>query len=267
MRLFGQQLRMPGNIALTRHGEVATITLSNPGKLNAIDLAMWRRLAALAGELDADDSLRAIVVRGEGEAFAAGGDLDEFRTERADAERALAYHETVGRALAALEGCRHPSVAVIRGACVGGGLEIACACDLRIAAESARFGAPINKLGFSMYPGELAGLLRVAGPAVTKEILLEGRLLSAAEAHARGLLTRVVADADLDGEAVATTGRLAAGAPLAARAHKHWIARLLDGRPLSAEEKLGAFAFLTSADYAEGLAAFAEKRRPSFHGR
>lgn len=255
-----------GDILFERDGGLATVTLFNPGKLNAIDAAMWRWLAAVMTELDGDDSLRVIVIRGEGAAFAAGGDLDEFRSERATIDQALAYHEAVGAALKAVETCRHPTVAMILGPCVGGGLEIACACDLRIAGESAKLGAPINRLGFSMYPGELAGLLKLAGPAVTREILLEGRLLTAGEAYEKGLLTRVVPDKIVEAEALATARRIADGAPMAARAHKQWIARLLDGRPLTDEEKRAAFAFLDSADYAEGLAAFTEKRLPDFKG-
>ena len=255
------------DILLDRDGGIATVTLFSPGKLNAIDAAMWRRLAVVMAELDADADLRAIVIRGEGTAFAAGGDLDEFRHERATVDKALDYHEAVGAALKAVETCRHPTVALILGPCVGGGLEIACACDLRIAGESARLGAPINKLGFSIYPGELAGLLKLAGQAVTNEILLEGRLLTAKEAYEKGLLTRVVPDKTVESEAYATARRIADGAPLAARAHKQWIARLLDGRPLTEDEKRASFAFLDSEDYAEGLDAFAAKRRPVFKGR
>jgi enoyl-CoA hydratase/carnithine racemase len=255
------------DVLCERDGGIAVVTLFNPDKLNAIDAAMWRRLEAVFVALDADAGLRCAIVRGEGAAFAAGGDLAEFRDARADADSALAYHAQVGRALDAIAACRHPVVAQILGPCVGGGLEIACACDLRIAGASARLGAPINKLGFSMYPGELAGLLRLAGPAVVKEILLEGRLLTAREAYEKGLLTRVVPDAEVAAEAQATARRIAAGAPLVARWHKQWIARLQQGTPLSPEELRASFAFLDSADYREGLAAFLEKRPPRFTGQ
>lgn len=260
-------MTMNPDILCERDGGIATVTLFNPDKLNALNAAMWRKLRATMVELAADESLRCIVLRGEGAVFAAGGDLEEFRSARASVDLALAYHEAVGEALAAIESCPQPTLAAILGPCVGGGLEIACACDLRIAGEGAKFGAPIMKLGFSMYPGELAGLLRLAGPAVAKEILLEGRLLNAAEAYAKGLLTRVVADAAVLAEAAATAARIAAGAPLVARRHKQWIARLLEGRPLSLEEKRASFDFIDSQDYAEGLAAFLEKRPPRFTGR
>lgn len=258
---------MAPDILCQREGNIATVTLFNPDKLNALNAAMWSRLREAMNELTADLSLRCIILRGEGAAFAAGGDIEEFRTARATVDLALAYHEAVGAALAAIESCPHPTLAAILGPCVGGGLEIACACDLRIAGETARFGAPIMKLGFSMYPGELAGFLRLAGPAVAKEILLEGRLLTAAEAYAKGLLTRVVADAELEQEVAATAARIAAGAPLVARWHKQWIGRLMEDRPLGVEEKRASFAFLDTQDYAEGLAAFLEKRPPKFTGR
>jgi len=246
---------------------IATVTLFNPDKLNALNARMWWRLRETMQALAADDSLRCVILRGEGAAFAAGGDLEEFKTARATVDLALAYHEAVGEALAAIESCPVPTVAAILGPCVGGGLEIACACDLRISGAGAKFGAPIMKIGFSMYPGELAGFLKLAGPALAKEILLEGRLLSAAEAYAKGLLTRVVADEQVLAEAQATAQRIAAGAPLVARWHKQWIARLMDGRPLTPDEKRASFAFLDTQDYAEGLAAFLEKRPPNFTGK
>ena len=249
-------------------GEIATLTLNNPDKLNAINLAMWQQLSAAMQGLSGDDRIRCVVIRGAGdEAFAAGGDLEEFVTARSTLEQALHYHGEVAKALNAIADCPHPTVALITGACIGGGLEIAGVCDLRIAGESSRFGAPINRLGFSMYPGEMEGLLRLAGPAVIKEILLEGRILSAGEAYGKGLLTRVVKDEQVADEAYATARRICAGAPLVAGWHKQWIRRLLDGRALSDEEKAASFAFLETEDYKEGLAAFLEKRKPVFKAR
>jgi len=256
------------SIDLKIDGEIATLTLNNPDKLNAIDLAMWRALSRDMAALAADSSVRCIVLRGAGEsAFAAGGDLEEFVSARATLEQALHYHAEVAAALNAIADSPHPTVALIQGACIGGGLEIAGACDLRIAGESAKFGAPINKLGFSMYPGEMEGLLRLAGAAVVKEILLEGRILGAREAYEKGLLTRVVPDVQVTDEAYATARRICQGAPLVAGWHKQWIRRLQDGRPLSDEEKAASFAFLETEDYLEGLTAFLEKRKPQFKAR
>lgn len=255
-------------IDLEKNGEIATLTLNNLGKLNAIDLAMWIQLATHVASLSADVGVRCVVLRGAGnEAFAAGGDLEEFVTARTTLEQALHYHGQVAAALNAIADCPHPTVALIEGACIGGGLEIAGVCDLRICGESSRFGAPINRLGFSMYPGEMEGLLKLAGPAVMKEILLEGRILMAAEAYAKGLVTRVVPDARVADEAYATARRICAGAPLVAGWHKQWIRRLLDGRPLNEGEKAASFAFLETEDYKEGLAAFLEKRKPLFKAR
>ncbi|WP_374681853.1 enoyl-CoA hydratase-related protein [Accumulibacter sp.] len=259
---------MSGRVLCTRAENVATVTLSNPGKLNAIDFAMWQSLAEIVAELSGDDQLRCVIVRGDGDqAFAAGGDIEEFLSRRDTVDRAMAYHAQAGAALQALADCRQPTIALLQGACIGGGLEIAAQCDLRICAQSSRFGAPINRLGFSMYPAEMASLLRLAGPACLLEILLEGRILGATEALAKGLVTRVVADADVVDEAYTSARRIGAGAPLVARWHKQWLRRLQEGGPLSDEELRASFAFLDSDDYREGLAAFMEKRKPQFTGR
>jgi enoyl-CoA hydratase len=260
---------MPGVILTARDGALATVTLSNPDKLNAVDAQMWRDLRAAMTALAGDPQVACVLLRGDGDkAFAAGGDIEEFLTVRATVDDALHYHEDlVAAALNAVRACPVPTVAMIRGACIGGGLEIAGCCDIRIAGESARFGAPINRLGFSMYPGEMAGLLALVGPAVLLEILLEGRILDAREALAKGLLSRVVDDEKLEDEARATAERILAGAPLVARWHKQWVHRLMDAEPLSAEEKRAAFAFLDTEDYREGLAAFLAKRKPQFKPR
>ncbi len=261
---------MADEVLCQRGGVIATVTLSNPDKLNAVTAGMWRQLKVAMDELSADESLRCVVLRGAGDkAFAAGGDIEEFVTLRASFEQAQRYHgEWVAGALAAIVDCRHPVVALIQGACIGGGLEIAGQCDLRICGASARFGAPINRLGFTMAHSELAGLLALAGPAVALEILLEGRILSAAEAYAKGLVTRVVADDQVGDEAYATANRIAAGAPLVARWHKKLVRRLaFDARPLSAEEIRENFAYLETEDYRIGQAAFLGKRKPEFVGR
>jgi len=260
---------MAGHINIAREHDIALITLDNPGKLNAVDSAMWRALKRTMDSVNADPALRCVVLAGAGDkAFAAGGDIEEFLTVRATVDQALHYHdELVAAALDAIRACPIPTVAAIRGACIGGGLEIAGCCDIRIAATSSRFGAPINRLGFSMYPGEMAGLLDLVGPAVLLEILLEGRILDSAEALSKGLLTRVVDDDRLDQEARETALRIAGGAPLVARWHKQWVHRLARKDALSIDEKRSAFDFLDTDDYREGLAAFLEKRHPQFHGR
>jgi enoyl-CoA hydratase/carnithine racemase len=256
---------MNSDIFLERDGDMATVTLFNPDKLNAINAAMWRRLKQVMDALSADTDLRVVMVRGEGANFAAGGDIEEFLTERDNRERAQRYHgEWVAPALQAIADCLHPTVAAIRGNCVGGGLEIAGQCDLRIAGDSARFGAPIMKLGFSMYPGELAGVLALVGPATALEILLEGRLLNAEEALLKGLVTRVVADAEVATEALRTARRIAAGAPLVARAHKRLIRQMMAAASTAQDDP---FWFFDSADYAEGMAAFLAKRAAEFTGR
>jgi enoyl-CoA hydratase/carnithine racemase len=258
---------MAGTVSCAREGAIATVTLTNPGKLNAVDFAMWEGLAATLAALSADEDIRCVILRGDGDlAFAAGGDIEEFLTRRNTVEQAMAYHRQVADALKAIADCRHPTIALIQGACIGGGLEIAGQCDLRICGESSRFGAPINKLGFSMYPGEMDGLLRLAGAATVLELLLEGRILGAAEACAKGLVTRVVADAEAPAEAQSSAQRICAGAPLVARWHKQWVRRLQQDTPLTESELRASFAFLDTAEYREGLSAFLQKKKPQFSG-
>jgi enoyl-CoA hydratase len=254
-------------ILLRRDGGIVTVTLSNPGKLNALDVAMWSELAACFKALSADETVRCVIVCGEHGNFAAGADIAEFSTVRSTLEQGILYHTgAIAEALAAIDGCIHPVVAAIEGACVGGGLEIACACDLRIASPTARFGIPINRLGFALAPGEMPALLHLVGPAVALEILLEGRVFDAAEALAKGLLTRLADDAAA--AALQAAQRIAAGAPLAARMNKLLVRRLrASAAPLSEAEIKAAFAPLASADYREGVAAFLEKRPPGFIGK
>ena len=260
---------MPGQITLVRDATLATVTLDNPPKLNALTVAMWQQLARVMRDLSADDDLRCVVLRGAGDqAFAAGANIAEFATVRNTREQGVVYHrEHVYGALQAVAECRHPVVAMIHGPCVGGGLEIACQCDLRIAGESGRFGVPINRLGFSIACDELAAVLPVVGRAAALEILLEGRVWDAHEALAKGLLTRVTSDAQLAEETRATVERIAAGAPLVARWHKQFVRRLTpSAEPLTAQEIDASFAYFETADFREGYAAYQQKRKPNFMG-
>ena len=257
-------------IRVERDGAVATVLLCNPPKLNALTVSMWQALQREIVSLSADEALRCVVVRGAGrQAFAAGADIAEFATVRNDVEQGKRYHrELVAGALAAIDACRHPTVAMIHGPCVGGGLEIACLCDLRIAGESARFGVPINRLGFPIAYDELTAVLPVVGRAVALEILVEGRVWDAGEAHAKGLVNRVVADDNLEEETRATAQRIADGAPLVARWHKRFVRRLTPRpTPLSPAEIERNFDYFNTEDYRIGYEAFISKRKPKFAGR
>lgn len=255
-------------ILVQRDGQIATVTLNNPDKLNALNKAMWQRLGDAMRGLASDDGLRCIVVRGAGDqAFGAGADISEFATERANAQQAKRYGNLIHETMQSVARCRHPTVALIRGACIGGGLEIAAMCDMRICGESSRFGVPINRLGLTMAYGELQGLLALVGRAATLEILLEGRVFDAGEAFRKGLVNRVVPDADVEAEAYACAARIAAGAPLVARWHKQFIERLTVSASLTGQEWDEGFACFDTEDYRIGVEAFLKKTKPDFKGR
>jgi enoyl-CoA hydratase len=259
---------MTSELLEQREGGIVTLALNRPEKLNAMTKSLWRLLGETVRKLDADDTIRCIVLRGTGgRAFSPGNDIAEFATERATAAQARAYGATMHGTLDALASCRHPLVALIDGICVGGGLEIAALCDLRICGESSRFGAPINRLGLVMAFAELAALLNLVGRAVTLEILLEGRIFGAAEAKEKGLVTRVVADDQVADEAYATARRIADGAPLVARWHKKFMRRLEEGRPLDPAEIDEGFLCFDTRDFQIGYTAFLDKVKPAFEGR
>ena len=259
---------MSGSVLVERDGAIATVTLSSPGRMNALDKAMWSQLGAAMRALDADEGLRCVMLRGAGErAFAAGADIAEFHTERANSRQARQYSDEGIGWMRAVAECRHPTVALIQGACVGGGLLVASQCDLRICNASARFGVPVKNLGLTESYDELQAMMRVIGPAVSLEILLEGRIWGAREAYEKGLVNRVVPDASVVEEACATARRIADGAPLVARWHKKFIGRLLDPRPLTAEERDEGYACFDTEDFKTGVAAFLAKKKPDFAGR
>jgi len=229
---------------------------------------MWGRLGEAFESLSADRELRCIVVRGAGErAFSPGNDIGEFARERSNKAQARAYGAVMHATAHALAACPIPMVAEIHGICVGGGLEIAALCDLRICGTSSRFGAPIKNLGLVMAYPEMAPLVRLVGPAVALEILLEGRIFDAAEAKEKGLVTRVVPDDQVTAEVAATVARVAEGAPLVARWHKRFARRLADPAPISAQEADACFDCFDTEDFRIGYAAFLAKHKPDFTGR
>ncbi|WP_233233535.1 enoyl-CoA hydratase-related protein [Bordetella sp. LUAb4] len=259
---------MSDPIIVERDGAIATVILNSPEKMNAMNEAMWQGLADAMEGLSADDEVRCIVLRGAGErAFSAGADIEEFPRTRRDKDAARAYGRVTHRAMQAVAGSRHPTLAVIHGACVGGGLELAAVCDMRICGVSSRFGAPINRLGLVMSYGELGGLVALAGRAVALEIVLEGRVFGAEEAQRKGLVNRVVDDAMVNEEGQAAARRIAAGAPLVARWHKRFVQRLDDPRPLTDAELDEAYDCFDTEDFGIGYRAFLAKTRPAFVGR
>lgn len=259
---------MPDIVLLAREGDIATVTLNRPEKLNALNLAMWRRLDAVMREVAADTAVRCVVLRGAGErAFSPGADISEFATVRATPAQAEAYAEVMYPALAAVRDCPHPTVAMIHGLCVGAGLEIAALCDLRICGRSSRFGVPIQRLGLTMGYPEIGALIELVGRATALEILLEGRLFDAAEAYDKRLVTRVVPDEAVTAEAMAAARRIADGAPLVHRWHKAFARRCLDPTPLSPAERAEGFAACATEDYRTGIRAFLAKQKPRFEGR
>ena len=259
---------MTGFITMLREGPIATVVIDRPDKLNALTRDMWLALGATINTLSADDDVRCIIVRGAGEkAFSPGNDIAEFATARSNKAQAIEYGHVMHATADALANCRHPLVAQIHGICVGGGLEIAALCDLRICGTGSRFGAPIKNLGLVMAYAEMAPLVRLVGEAVALEILLEGRVFDAAEAKDKGLVSRIVPDGEVAAEALATAQRIAAGAPLVARWHKKFARRLADSQPLTAAEYDECFDCFDTEDFRTGYAAFLAKQKPAFKGR
>lgn len=257
---------MSERVRVEREGRVATVRLEGPEKHNVLDRAGWGALAdAVAGLEDAD--LGCVVVRGTGgRAFSAGSDIGAFEDQRSRPEDVRAYSAAIGGAMRALQACPHPTLALVEGLCVGGGLEIAVSCDVRVCGASSRFGAPITRLGLTMSHEELTPLVRLLGPGPVLEILLTGDLVDAGRAQALGLVARVFPDDAVVAGGYDLARRIASGAPLVNRWHKKFVRRLLDPARLTDAEREEAHEAFETRDYREGRSAFLEKRDPQFRG-
>lgn len=246
---------------------VATVTLNQPEKRNALNLEMFQAIGQAMADFDADESLRCVVFRGAGgKAFGAGADISEFETLRGTRDQAVKYAALSNPVFEAVQTCRHPTIALIEGLCVGGGFGLAAMCDLRICGEGSRFGVPVKRLGLVESPEELRPLVRKFGANTMMQILFVGDLMVAADALRVGLVDRVVPDEEVEAAAYEWAGKIAEGAPLSARWHKKFLYRLMDPTPLTEAEMAEGYDAFDTADFQEGFQAFLGKRKPQFTG-
>jgi enoyl-CoA hydratase/carnithine racemase len=229
---------------------------------------MWEAMPRILERFEADPAVRTIVLRGAGDAaFVSGADISQFEKARANPEMNAEYDAALDRATEALEACTKPTIAMIRGWCIGGGMAIAVCCDMRIATEGSKFGVPAARLGLGYGAVGVRRLMNIVGPSFTKEIFLTARHFSAAEALAMGLLNRAVPDAELDAYVRGYCATIGENAPMTMKTLKRTVAELLRGHEgdldLCARMVDECFA---SQDFVEGRRAFMEKRRPVFRG-
>jgi len=256
------------HIRCERDGDIAVVVFDRPEKRNAFDLAMWRALGHVMRALSQDESLRCVVLRGAGtEAFSSGADISAFEAERGTREKEDIYGEVLHQSLQAIRTCLHPTVAMIRGVCLGGGAGIATMCDFRVGGEGIRFGITARNLGIWYPYAELDPVIQIAGSAVAAEVFIEGRIFTGREAYEKGLLSRLVPDAEVEAEAMALARRIADGAPLSARFHKRAIIALRGALPITPEQEAAVNDFVLTEDFQNAFRAFLAKRKPSFRGR
>ena len=255
------------DILVHRNGPVGTVVISNVDKFNAMTADMWRALPQRIAELDADPAIHAIVLVGDGDkAFVSGADISQFGVERGDAASQQIYGDAVDAAYLAPVRASKPVIAQIRGICMGGGLGLAAACDIRICSDDARFRMPAGRLGLGYKPSGVHRFIALIGVQNTSDIFHSARIFDAAEALRMGFVTRVVPAAELEAQVQQLATGIADNAPLTARAVKLAINAHL-GEADAEAAHAAANACNASEDYREGVRAFEQKRRPVFTGR
>jgi len=255
-----------GPIYIERHGPIAHIVLNRPEKRNALTLAMWKALGALAAELDGDPTVKVVIVRGvDAAAFAAGADIDEFQTVYATPETGLEYTLAMAAAEARLSRLSKPTIALIQGPCIGAGCAIALSCDMRFADHTAKFCVPPARLGLVYSLADTKRLVDAVGAAKAKDMLFTAKVLKADEAMAIGLVDCVLESENLASHTNATARSICSVSGMSTSAAKKIIQMIQDGVTDDNKETRAMFMDAFSGkDFSEGRAAFIEKRRPKF---
>jgi len=252
-----------------KDGAIGWMIFNNPERRNAVSLDMWRAIPDVLAAFEADPEIRVVVFTGAGErAFVSGADISQFEAERSDSTAEARYSGASAAANVAMAGLSKPSIAMIRGYCIGGGLAVALTCDMRICTEESRFAIPAARLGLGYGFGGVKALIDVVGPSIAKEILFTARQFSAEEALRVGLVNRVAPAAELETLVREYAAMIGANAPLTIRAAKMTVREALRdaGNRRMAEVEAAVAACFDSADFKEGRTAFMEKRPPRFRG-
>jgi enoyl-CoA hydratase/carnithine racemase len=250
-------------------GPLATLTFNRPEARNAMTWEMYEALVDACEKVDRDDRIRVFILRGAGgKAFVAGTDISQFQDFK-DREDGLKYEERLDHVLDRIERVTKPTIAQVEGVAVGGGCAIALTCDLRVATPESTFGIPIARtLGNCLSGASYSRLVDLMGPAVVKDLLFTGRLVGAPEAHALGLVTRILPAGEIADGVQRLAADIAANAPLTLRATKEMIRRVLAKRRLAHGEDADLVELCyTSDDFREGVTSFLAKRKPNWSGR